>query len=952
MSAVLDEVAGSAGQVVFLSGDAGIGKSRLAAEALELARQRGFVTLQGRAHPLHAGLAYAPVVEALGPYLAALDPPRRAELVSGLKELGSLFPGLRMAAPEPLGDPALEKMRLFEAVDRLMARIAERDPVVLAVDDVHWADPATVELVHYLGCRVRDRRALVLVTYRGKEPSLSGTLGEFVVSLRRTGVAVEVALGPLDSVAINDLLGDLLGSDPPPELVDAVLPRAAGVPLFVTAVVRQLIESGQLERAEAGWLLRPATLHQLPAIVRDVVLGRLTRLDADERRLFELVAVAGDAATPEVLQAVWSGDTASLERALRRLTTDALVSERTAGRTLTYDVAHPLYAEVAYAQLSQLDRRRMHAELATVVDQRRPDDVVALAPHYWGAGDLVDPVRTLQVLALAGRRALELHANTEATRYLGAALDRAGELGRRDLVPSLLDGLGQAYERCGEAEHAASLWQEGIVAAREHPDDDTARMLHHRLALLEWERGATTTAQEHLAAGLSIHGTAGGEVAEEHYIIIRLMLLGRQGDEQRQREAMAQLVTLAERSSSPAYCAAAHLGRAGMAALDHDYRTATAEAQQALDFAEQAGRTLLAGAAQREIALAAGSVGDLATSRVLAGRLVTAARQLGLPTFECSSRVTLAGVCHLAGDWDEALGEVDSAIALGRRAASPRAVASGLVWRAILLAFRGRLPQAQACLDEAEHIYRAGLGEDRNITTGIAMARATTARFAGNPQCTDSLTDDIPTGMGTPYSLNLLLLGEAKIAAGEVEGALSVVQRLRALSEAPLASALADRLEGLLATTRGETDRAARLLAAAAEQLDAIGAPVEAAQARLEWSMTVADRDPAAATATATTCLATFQGVGAQPWIDRSRRLLRTLGVRPAARAAHGTLSARETDVARLVAEGLSNSQIAARLFLSVRTVETHLHRIYTRLKINSRVALARWVSDQDARVT
>ena len=134
MLAALERAAAGSGGALLLAGEAGIGKSRLAMEALTLARQRGFITLGGAAYPLQTDLAYAPVLEALGPFLAGLEPARLAALVGGLPDLGRLFAGLHLPPPQSLGDAALERTRLFEAVSRLVERVADQQPVALLVD--------------------------------------------------------------------------------------------------------------------------------------------------------------------------------------------------------------------------------------------------------------------------------------------------------------------------------------------------------------------------------------------------------------------------------------------------------------------------------------------------------------------------------------------------------------------------------------------------------------------------------------------------------------------------------------------------------------------------------------------------------------------------------------------------------------------------------------------------
>src|SRR6266542_2987422 len=299
--AALERAAAGSGGALLLAGEAGIGKSRLAAEALSLASQRGFVTLQGSAYPLQADLAYAPVLEVLGPFLAGLEPGRRAALVGGLPDLGRLFAGLHLPPPEPLGDAALERTRLFEAVSRLVERVAADRPVALLVDDLHWADAASLELLHYLARGLGVRRVLLLGTYRLDEARTHPGLRELVRSLQRLGLAEELPVGGLSPEAVAALAGALLGGEPPAALLGALRERAAGMPLFVTALIRGLRDTGELFRSGGAWVLGSGSLSAVPPVVRDLVLVRLERLDPADRALLELVAVAGDAAFLAIL---------------------------------------------------------------------------------------------------------------------------------------------------------------------------------------------------------------------------------------------------------------------------------------------------------------------------------------------------------------------------------------------------------------------------------------------------------------------------------------------------------------------------------------------------------------------------------------------------------------------------------------------------------------------------
>ena len=926
LGAALTDVADGSGRVVLLSGESGIGKTRLAAEVAAQAEQRGFVSLAGRAHPLHAGLAYAPIVEALSPLLTGHDEHARAALLSGLPgsaELGMLFPGLPGPLPRPLGDPSLEKTRLFEATAALLRRLARRSPAAVWLDDVHVADPATVELTHYLCRAVADQRLLVMLTWRGGDPT--GPLAELVRSLRRSATTVEVSLTRLSDPAVVELIADVLGERPSSELVAAVAARAAGVPLFITALVRQLVDSGSVRRGPTGWVTRPGGLPGLPRIVRDAVMGQLARLTSEERSLFELVSVAGTAATSDVLQSV---SDENVDTPLRALLASGLLAERAVGRDVLYEVAHPLYAEVAYAELSALERRRVHAKVATALDRLNPDDVVSLAPHVIGAGDLIGRRRLLDVLAAAGERALGLHADIEAARYLGSAVELARELRRTDLLPALLAALGNALERLGDLDRAVLAWQEALATA----PAALAAQLRNRLALLEWERGNHRAAERHMAELATVPGWGD----ELEHLFFRLTIISRGQDLATTVAATRRLETLAGQLSAPGADAVLHLARSYLALFEGpDYPAARCEAERALAGAAHTESSYTAAGPHRVITISTLASGDLAAGRAHGTLAVRLLQRDGVPPLECSLRVILAAVLLLGGDWDGADAELIEAVALGRRSASARSLAIALGWQGLLRAYRGDIDPARACVAEAE---QAAVGADRHVSDDLAVVRATVARLAGSPPVV--LPYALPVE-GSRYPLVLSLLGEARLAAGDKEGAAAVISRLRRFrGDVPLARAFADRLAGLHGADPA-------VLRAAEGAFDKLGLPFEAARAALER----AEIEPDIHAATA--ALAVFDRLRANPWADRARRMLRSAGVRlsaPGRRGRGSTLSAREWEVAGMVAAGLSNTDIAARLFLSVRTVEAHLRKVYAKLGLGSRVALAQWVGEQQHR--
>ncbi len=207
-------VAGGRGRMALIVGEMGVGKTRLAEEALGLARRDGFLVLVGRTGQANSGLAYAPFLSAFGSFLRKLPTTRRDALVTDLPHLARLWPDLGVVPPAPLADPDLDRTLLFESVARLLERLAAEVPVALLLDDLHWADGASLSLLAYLTHGLADMRVLVLATYRPEGVAESRALRQLVTNSVRSSLATEVVLTGLGGDEIVAMAEGLLGEAP------------------------------------------------------------------------------------------------------------------------------------------------------------------------------------------------------------------------------------------------------------------------------------------------------------------------------------------------------------------------------------------------------------------------------------------------------------------------------------------------------------------------------------------------------------------------------------------------------------------------------------------------------------------------------------------------------------------------------------------------------------------
>jgi DNA-binding CsgD family transcriptional regulator/tetratricopeptide (TPR) repeat protein len=950
LALALDAAGGGVAAVVGLVGDAGVGKSRLAEEVMALARGRGFLILHAAASPLHADLHYGVLVEALRPLVRTVEAGARTRLVEGLPDLGRLFGGLHLPAPAPLGDVGMERTRLFEAVCRLLDRLTRQQPVLLVVDDLHWADPASLAVLDYVVRGLAERRLLVLITRRAGEPV--GQLDVLLSSLRRSGLLTELDIRPLDASGVAALARGLLADDPPSTLTGLLVERTRGLPLFVRALVAMLVDSGRLFRSGRRWVLGQETVSDLPPEVIGLLRSRLDALDPADRAVFDTVAVAGGAIRHDIIAALGPAEP-ELLRCVKRLCGAGLLDEDLGDAGVRYQVTHPLLAEVAYDELPAVVRRRTHAAISSALGRLDPGDVGRLAHHVRGAGDEVDASTALRVLVAALERALESKAGEEAVGHAEAAIGLARRLDRQELLPRLQEQRAEALELAGRGDAAIAAWCGAAEYSAAHGHGvDAARQLR-RLALVEWDTGHLADSQAHLDEATA--ALSDMPIGPEHLTVAktRMRMLARRGLVPELRGEVDALDRIAAATGSRQALAFAHLGRADLCLRSGDHGGAERATSLVMRLAREENSVLLMEEAHRPAVCNALAWGDHAAARRLAEEARRLARETGVPALEIIDGCCVAFADFLAGAWDEAMTAADDLLALSHRVGMRRGAAAALCGHALVHTRRGQFTEAMECLREARSVYGEGFASDQHLLGLGDVCEAMVLLGRSDLSSALAAARSInASGIAVP-PLCMSVLGAAQVASGDLVGARRTAVLLAGHGPgAPYPAAVSTWIDGLVARAADEPEAASTAFGRAASGFAALKMPFEAAIARLDWAEVIGARtgthdEHARAAALVAEHLEVLDRMGARPLADRARRFLRRLGARPIPPPRVrllGQLSARETEIARLVAEGLSNPEIADRLFISQRTVTTHLQHIYQRLGVGSRTLLTRYV--------
>jgi DNA-binding SARP family transcriptional activator/energy-coupling factor transporter ATP-binding protein EcfA2 len=436
-------------RLVVVAGEAGIGKSRLAAELARLALDDGGEVLVGHADE-EAPTPYQPFMEALGHH------PRLLEATGRLPEgsrarLSRLLPEAVPGHPPPPheGDQELDRFRLLEAVAALLAELAAAAPLLLVLEDLHWADHATLALLLHLARSPVRAPLLLLATCREQDRAAAPLLAHTLAELRRHRLAEPLALKPLDQAGVDGLVAGYLRQRPPARFTASVGRATDGNPFLVEELLRHLQESGAVDPAGGRWPQAAAAGQlEVPEAVREVLAQRLARLPAATAELLGVAAVLGREFEFTLLGRITGWDDEPLLEGVEEALRAGILSERGASWEASYWFRHALIRQALYATLSLPRRQRLHLRAAEAIEAAGPPDatrVATVALHLRLAGPLADPAKAVELSLRASEAAEGVYAWDDAVSHLRAALE-------------LLDrGGGPPAERAGLAERLGDL---------------------------------------------------------------------------------------------------------------------------------------------------------------------------------------------------------------------------------------------------------------------------------------------------------------------------------------------------------------------------------------------------------------------------------------------------------------------------------------------------------------
>jgi DNA-binding NarL/FixJ family response regulator len=929
--AALGAAAAGKGGVLLIVGEAGVGKTRLANEILATSDLE-----------LFSGVATQRATPPYGPLIAALRSYLRLE-PDGLRECGPLRRHLALLLPE-LGRPPAESDRatLFEAIRAALAAIAARAPSALLLDDLQWSDDTTLELLAAVAGPLEQEPLLIVGLYRSDEIPRLHPIRRLRSDLRRAGRLHEVSLEPLSPEQTTALIARVVGGAPSRSLAMTIHAATNGVPFFIEELSAALADGGRLQEGMKGIDLVAGAELPIPQTVRDAVLLRTAGLQPEELDALEVASVAG-IRFPLELVADLVGE-AGLHEALER----GFLLEAEPGVAA---FRHDLVREALFHSVPWGRRRVLHGEFARRLEAM--GGAPATIAEHWLAGK--EPEAAWRSLLAASEASLAVHAHRDALHALRLAVDvwPEGEAAQERL--EALARLGECAHLCGEFGEAMRAWREAADGCATAGDTRRCAEIHRRLASvyeLQCRWDAAYAARDAAARGFVASGLPGEAAAERLAAAGNVQAAGRLSHalelilDAQQRARAAGRTDLEARAVALAGLVRARLGDVG---------PGLELARNALSLALTGGLTEAAAYAYEKIGMIREHTSDY---RGAADAFTTAydfCQEHGVEGTAYLCLGCLVVILRKTGDWERAEEVCRGVLASADAPRPTRCTAMGEL--GMIEVLRGQVRRGRALLaDSFVQAERTDyLFMKMEATWGLAQADELEQEHDAAVERCRQLLAYARESEDSHYPVPALrwaagLFG-SRGASSEARECAEILARLASLTDNAEALAALAYVLGELALLEGDAEQAAQQFLQALELLRGIDVPVESAETQVRAGVALAAAgEREAAVERLSEAYRIARKLGARPLaktvaqkLDRlGEPVERRLGRRAAAELERGGLSRRELEVLRLVAQGLTNRQIARDLFLSPRTVDVHVRHILAKLNSRTRTDATR----------
>ncbi len=882
----LEESLGGRGRLLLLVGEPGIGKTRTAEELATYAQVRGANVHWGHCHEGDGAPAYWPWAQAIRSYVRAADPVALGwELGQGAADVANLVPEIRERLGEVPEPPELgadeARFRLFDSVATFLAGAARSRPLVMVLDDLHWADEPSLLLLKFVARQTTDSGLLLVGTYRDVELGRHHPLAQTLAELAQIQGSRRVALRGLDTTAVERYIEMTAGVEPPPGLALAVHEQTEGNPFFVTEVVRLMVSEGSLDSAGAAvWQVA------IPQGVREVVGRRLDTLSTEANDVLTVAAAIGREFDLDLLERLNGRARGEIEEAIGQAVENQVVAEagRSPGR---YAFSHALVRETLYAELTGPRRVEVHRRIGEALEALHADDreppVSELAYHFIEAAPGGSASKAIEYAEQAARRATAQLAHEDAAAHYERALEVLELSGEPDPGRrlELMLALGKAQRRAGRFIPSRHTLESAAELARELGDADSLARAALGVSQLTMVGGLDEQILALLQEALAAIPEGDSAVRVELLAGISAEVLWRDPD---QGEQLAEeAVEIARQLDDPATLAAALVQRTfGFGGQADSAALSLANAEELIDVANRAGELEqeVRGHVYRLIALL--QLGDVAEADREIETYARAAEELRQPQHLWHVPLLRGMRAAMDGDFREAERLAEEARQGAERAQEPLGEQLYALQLAVLRRHQGRMEESIPAVREMAQRYPALPAWRLALVSFLADAgRADETRGEFEILAAQDF-DDVPRD--GQWTTAITRIADACAMIGDPSRAAILYEKLRPFSGQAVVAGRAGSLNGpidlylgRLALTMGEHDDAIEHLERSSELATRMGDRPFAAESTMSLAQALLARGAGAdrerALELLARCLEMGQEIGMRLVIERALAL-------------------------------------------------------------------------------
>lgn len=709
------------GGLVFIHGEAGIGKTRLVRELGAYARSRGVQVLYGRCPALFRMDGVPPYIlwkEVIKDYLETCTPEQLnrvigfypAEVVKLVPELSQKLRAFPQSFPI---SSEQEQSRLFEAVSQFITNISQETPLLVVLDDLQWTDPSSLLLMHYLARGVEKTPLLLLGAYRSTDIDTKHPLTPVLTELKRERLPQTVSLKRMSQEDTSEMIRQTLEQDDIlPEFCKMIYEKTRGNPFFTEEVIESLKEEGVIYREGKKWAFKDTSGIQFPESVSNVLKTRFSRLDEDCQTVLTMASFVGNDFTLEAMCAVTGIEEDKLLRLMDKLFKTGLIRERVIRGEGICSFADILVRDVVYEEVSPLTRKKLHGAVGNALEKVYAETIDEhsgeLAAHFFETGN---KEKALDYFLKAGEKSAKVYANKEASSYFESALrlleEKEGEIQEKGLV---LEKLGDIKGLVGEYDACMKYWNYKLLLLERTCEAastlDIAR-LHRKMAHVLWEDICDTEkAKEHYDTALKILETEPESVELARLYADMAHMYWRIGDTDKACAWAEKSLEFAKRLNNNEIIATSCLE------LGSVFGT-MGERKKAVGFIETALEIALS---NNYLEIAARAYNNLVTtlppeetekSIEYLEKAYELAKKVGDINMMCFAGANLAGSFAGAGELDRALVLCKESVALDRRTGNQNHLVMSLGELGNEYRIQGEWGKSEECLKEAFNIAQA-----------------------------------------------------------------------------------------------------------------------------------------------------------------------------------------------------------------------------------------------------